>query len=62
MSCVLYNAFQTYWFGWRNYVMDTMVDIKIPMKIYNDICLNCDDPDRFCQDAVKRFIDCYPVD
>ena len=39
-----------------------LVEVRIPQKLYNEISCNCNDPSCFCVDAVKRFIEHFPVD
>ena len=39
-----------------------LVDIRIPQKLYDEICENCDDPEDFCLNAVTRLLCSYPDD
>ena len=42
--------------------MEKDVEVVISKELYDEVCCSCSDVDGFCVDAVKRFIDRFPVD
>jgi hypothetical protein len=42
--------------------MKEYVDVAIPKELYNDVSLSCDDPEKFCIDAVIKLINACSVD